>query len=218
MAEITAELVAGLPPNGPTDPIAYYRRPVLGWIFRERINQGLRLLDGRRYVRALEVGYGSGVVLAALHPLVGELHGLDLDADPARAEETLRTRGATATLVQGSVYDLPYPDGHFDLVASFSTFEHLHEYPKALAEVARVLRPGGQFLLGMPSVNRWMEVGFVAIGFRGINDHHVTTPQQVAAALGAHGLTVLRYQQLTLPVPSLPGAPVYHTWLLERAA
>ncbi len=218
MPEITAELVAGLTPNGPTDPIVYYRRPLLGWLFRERINLGLRLLDGRRFVRALEVGYGSGVVLAALHPLVGELHGLDLDADPTQAHETLRARGARATLVQGSVYDLPYPDAHFDLVASFSTFEHLHDYPKALGEVARVLRPGGQFLLGMPSVNRMMEAGFLAIGFRGINDHHVTTPQQVAGGLGSAGLTVLRYRQLTLPLPGLPGAPVYHTWLLERVA
>jgi len=218
MSEITAELVAGLTPNGPTDPIAYYRRPVLGWVFRERINLGLRLLGTRRYVRGLEVGYGSGVVLAALHPRVGELHGLDLDADPTQATETLRARGASATLVQGSVYDLPYPDGHFDLVASFSTFEHLHDYPKALAEVARVLRPGGQFLLGMPSVNRMMEAGFLAIGFRGINDHHVTTPAQVAEGLGTAGLTVVRYRQLTLPFPALPGVPVYHTWLLQRRA
>ena len=42
----------------------------------------------------------------------------------------------------------------------FSVFEHLDRYEKALSEVARVLRPGGYFLLGMPAVNKMMEMGF----------------------------------------------------------
>ncbi len=98
-------------------------------------------------------------------------------------------------------------------------FEHLHEFERALAEVRRVLRPQGLFVLGMPAVNRLMNVGFRAIGFRGIGHHHVTTPQQVGARLGATGFRQTGAARLALPVPlaGVPGVPVYYNRLLERA-
>ncbi len=216
MVEISPELIQNFPPNGPTDPIAYYRRPLAGWLFRERINIGLRMLGNRRFARGLEVGYGSGAVLAALERLVGELHGLDLDADPEQSHRVLSGLGVHASLEKGSVYEMPYPERFFDLAVSFSTFEHLEDFDRALSEVARVLRPGGLFLLGMPAVNKLMELGFLTLGFRGINDHHVTTPGQVAERFGANGLTVRDHARLTLPFPALPGVPVYFDWLLER--
>jgi ubiquinone/menaquinone biosynthesis C-methylase UbiE len=216
--ELKTEMLQGFPQNGPTDPIEYYRKPLVGRIFRERINRGLRLLPQRRFGKALEVGYGSGTVLLCLKPGVDELHGIDLDADPQIVSDILQTRGASASLRQGSVYELPYENSSFDLVVSFSTFEHLHEYPKGLAEVARVLRPSGLFLLGMPAVNKLMEAAFLAIGFKGINDHHVTTPAQVANAFTGAGLKLVAKTTLDLPLPRPLGARVYYDWLLEKPA
>lgn len=215
--ELGAELVEGLPRTGATDPIEYYRRPLLGRVYRERINRGLRLLPRRRVGRALEVGYGAGAVLLALAPGVQELHGVDLDADPQATAQSLRARGVEAKLEKSSVYQLPFPDGFFELVVSFSVFEHLAEYPRALAEVARVLRPGGLFLLGMPAVNRVMELGFRAIGFKGIEDHHVTTPQMVRAELARAGLRELSASHLDLPLRRPLGLRVYFNWLSERS-
>ncbi|MEZ4392621.1 MAG: class I SAM-dependent methyltransferase [Polyangiales bacterium] len=226
--EITLDLVRRFPSNGPTDPIRYYHRPLTGWLFRERVNMGLRMLSGRRFARGLEVGFGSGAVLAALSAVVDELHGIDLDADPELASSTLRALGVRASLRAGSVYELPYGDGEFDLAVSFSVFEHLHRYELALDEVRRTLKPGGTFLLGMPAVNLAMEAGFALIGFRGINHHHVTTPQQVEKRFAAHGFAVRDSATLRLPLPSspdfplplprsTPGLPVYFVWSLERA-
>jgi SAM-dependent methyltransferase len=209
-------MLLGIPKNGPTDPIEYYRRPLVGRIFRERINRGLRLLPERRFARALEVGYGAGAVLLSLSPAVDELHGLDLDADPKVVAAILGSRGVRAELTRGSVYALPYEAESFDLVVSFSMFEHLDEYRKGLAEVTRVLRPGGSFLLGMPAVNRLMEAGFLAIGFKGINDHHVTTPAQVEAAFAGAGLRLVSKATLDLPFTWPFGARVYYDWLLEK--
>jgi hypothetical protein len=90
-----------------------------------------------------------------------------------------------------------------------------------------VLRPGGTFLLGMPAVNLMMEAGFALIGFRGINHHHVTTPQRAAARFAAHGFVVKDHARLKLPLPSspelpvqlpaaTPGLSVYYVWRLER--
>jgi SAM-dependent methyltransferase len=214
MLKLTPATLEGLPKTGPTDPIEFYRRPLVGRIFRHRINMGLGMLGDRRYARGLEVGYGAGAVLLTIAPQVGELYGIDLDAKPEPVHALLGSRGLRAQLAQGSVYELPYPDAHFDLVVCFSVFEHLSEYPRALAEVARVLSPGGQFLLGMPSVNRMMEVGFRLIGFKGIEDHHITTPAQVSRAFEGAGLRLVRKQTLDLPARPLR---LYHTWLLEKS-
>ena len=215
MPELTTAMLDGLPKTGPTDPIEYYRKPLTGWIFRRRINLGLRLLGDEHFGRGLEIGYGAGAVLLALAPVVDELHGIDLDADPEPVEAILRAHGHAAHLRQANVMDLPYEDGSFDLVVSFSVFEHLAEYERALGEVARVLRPGGRFLLGMPAVNRMMEAGFQLIGFKGIEDHHVTTPARVRKAYPAAGLARVRARNLHFP---LPGVRLYYTTLMERAA
>ncbi len=216
MVELTLELLADLPKNGPTDPIEFYRRPFIGALFRERINLGLRLLPPGRLGRVLEVGYGAGAVQLALAGRADELHGIDLDADPAPVESLLSARGVRPALVRGSVYELPYDAGSFDLVVSFSVFEHLHEYRKGLDEVARVLKPGGHFLLGMPAVNRAMEYAFRAIGFKGIEDHHVTTPAAVAAAFGASGLREVGHAFLGTPRGWPVGPRLYYNRLARK--
>lgn len=216
MIELTPEIVAGIPKNGPTDPIEYYRRPLVGWLFRERINLGLRMLPERRFARGLEIGYAAGALQMVLAPHVDELHGLDLDADPVGVRAFLAQRGFHSNLIQGNVYELPYADGRFDLAFCFSVFEHLAEYPRALREMARVLQPGGLFLLGMPRVDVVMGAGFRAIGFKGIDGHHVTTPADVVRGFAGAGFKVLRENHLELPLRSPLGIRLYNNWLLER--
>jgi ubiquinone/menaquinone biosynthesis C-methylase UbiE len=162
------------------------------------------------------VGYGAGAVQLALAAGVDELHGIDLDADPEVVNGILKASRASATLRQGNVYALPYPDNHFDLAVSFSVFEHLAEYEKALREVYRVLAPGGLFLLGMPAVNRLMEAGFLAIGFNGINHHHVTTPGDVELAWPRVGFGRIAASFLDFPARAPFGLRLYHDWLLEK--
>ncbi len=215
--ELRKETVAGIPKSGPTDPIDYYRRPGIGWLFRERINRGLRLLGSRTFGSVLEVGYGAGVVQLVLATRARQLHGIDRDADPEQVMRLLADRGVQTELRHGDVLELPYEDGAFELVSCFSVIEHLADYPLALREMRRVLQPRGQLLLGMPSVNRMMELGFRAIGFKGIEDHHVTTPAQVATTFETVGLRVVRTGHLQLGGAPPLGLRLYYNWLLERA-
>lgn len=92
----------------------------------------------------LDAGCGTGAMLAWLRGLSGgrPVHGIDLSED---AVEHCRRRGEGQARL-GSVLDLPYPDGSFDLVHSGDVLQHLptSEGPaRALAEFRRVLRPGG---------------------------------------------------------------------------
>ncbi len=218
MDQISLKTIDGVHQNGPTDPINYYRRPVVGALFRKRINLGLGLLPAHPFDRALEIGYGSGGVLLSLSKGAHEVHGIDLDAEPEAVRRMLATRGCHAALVQGTVHALPYPAGHFDLIVSFSVFEHIKDYAGALREVHRVLAPDGLFLLGMPTVNKSMGLLFHAIGHSTIDDIHVTTPRQIADAFADTGFAIENRAPLDVPFTRPFGLRLYHNWLLRKHA
>ncbi len=88
--------------------------------------------------RLLDVGCGCGWSTANFARLGYEVTGVDLSAD---AFEPPPTPGLT--LRQGSVLDLPFPDGSFDAVVAYQSLEHVPDPDRALGEMARVCRPGG---------------------------------------------------------------------------
>ena len=206
--------------TGETDPIRYYSRPGIGWVFRRRIAMGLEMIPPMPAgARALEVGYAAGIVLYNLASKVSELHGIDLDAEPVTAGARLEQLGIKAKLVQGSVLDMReyYPDEFFDLIVCFSVMEHIADSAGVLAEMWRVLKPGGTVIIGMPAVNRFMEYAFQAIGFKGIEDHHITTPGSVWS------LAQRQPERWRLARRSLPGGvpfetALYHTFRLTKLA
>ncbi|MEM9189970.1 MAG: methyltransferase domain-containing protein [Myxococcota bacterium] len=97
------------------------------------------LVEGRR---VLEVGCGTGLILERLRPLAGELQGIDLS--PGMLEKA-RARGFDVT--EGNVTALPFDDATFDVVCSFKVLAHVPDIGKALAEIARVTKPGGHMVL-----------------------------------------------------------------------
>src|SRR3981081_3569308 len=73
--------------TGATDPIRYYTRPGIGWLFRRRIEMVLEMIPPLPpNARALEVGYAAGIVLYNLAARVSELHGLDMESEPATGQ------------------------------------------------------------------------------------------------------------------------------------
>lgn len=108
--------------------------------------------------RVLDVGCGEGrhVLSARLgHPV--HAVGLDLSADDlatasARAGEFAdqAPSGGSLRFLQGSALDLPFADDSFDVVICSEVLEHIFDHRRVLAEIARVLRPGGRFVASVP--------------------------------------------------------------------
>ncbi|MCB9556178.1 MAG: class I SAM-dependent methyltransferase [Deltaproteobacteria bacterium] len=98
----------------------------------------------RRYChgRILEAGCGSGLILRRLAVGAKQAVGLDLSSGMLR---WAARRGLS--VAQGSVDALPFPDEHFDGVVSFKVLAHVPPIERALAELARVTRPGGHLVL-----------------------------------------------------------------------
>ena len=101
----------------------------------------------------LEVGCGRGVAIPVLARLLRPDRLAGLDLDPALLEEARAhadAEGIAVELVPGDIRCMPFPDGVFDLVVDFGTCYHIARAAEALAEIARVLAPGGLFVHETP--------------------------------------------------------------------
>ncbi len=122
----------------------------------------------------LEVGCGTGLILQRLAPLARRVVGVDLSAGMLR-----KARDRVPSVVQGSALALPFPDRSFDVAVSFKVLAHVPDVRAAVAEMARVVRPGGH--LAIEFYNRHSLRGLVkrlkppsAIA-RGVSDTDVFT-------------------------------------------
>ncbi|HSP74368.1 MAG TPA: class I SAM-dependent methyltransferase [Gaiellaceae bacterium] len=104
-----------------------------------------RLLTLTGEERALDVGTGAGAFAIALAPLVREVVGVDIV--PELLEQGRRRAPANVQFVEGEATALPFGPGEFDLVCSARTFHHIARPELVLAEMNRVLRPGGTMLV-----------------------------------------------------------------------
>jgi len=102
--------------------------------------------DGRQ--RSLDIGCGFGGMILELRRY-GPAFGMDIAQDALLA---CRKRGIERVF-QGSAYALPMDDGALDLVTFFDCLEHLEDDRAALAESARVIRPGGHIVVTLPAYN-----------------------------------------------------------------
>ncbi len=94
----------------------------------------------------LELGSGSGAMAEELLARFPTIRLTATDVDPAMVEATSRRLerfGDRVEVSQADATQLPFPDGRFDAVVTFIMLHHTVQWEEALAEAARVLRPGG---------------------------------------------------------------------------
>ena len=102
--------------------------------------------------RILEVGCGTGGLLASAARLGLEIEGVDIALRwLVVARRRLDDRGVSVPLLAASADRLPYADASFDCVVADSLMEHLDDPASAVVEWARVLRPGGSLLVWSPN-------------------------------------------------------------------
>ncbi|GHO43791.1 class I SAM-dependent methyltransferase [Ktedonospora formicarum] len=97
----------------------------------------------------LELGCGLGDLLADMLEVGYACHAVEHSPEMvAAARDTLRKRhvGSESLVIQGTSQALPFSDASFDTVVSTFPSEYIHD-PNTIAEVSRVLRPGGRLIV-----------------------------------------------------------------------
>jgi SAM-dependent methyltransferase len=125
---------------------------------------------------ALDLGSADGPSAAWFRESAQRTVSLDIDP-----------RGLAGDGVCGSALALPFGDGTFDAVSAFDVIEHCEPEATALAEVRRVLQPGGRFVMSVPAYQwAWSD-------FDVANGHHRRyTTGRAVRAVEAAGFTVQR--------------------------
>jgi SAM-dependent methyltransferase len=203
-----------------SDPLREYRF----WIDRGRRLHGERShsrLARSHYAgkRLLEVGSGFGCNLFPLVGLPGEFVGVEPVEVYRQLTPILAAREELSPppVVEGRGEALPFPDGSFDLVMSFSAYQYM-DVRAALVEMSRVVRPGGELQLLGPMLDGLLREAVHRFGdSRSLREplHLVRTLLNTAAYVGIG-------RRLHVPAgagftssPVHPPARVLRTWLEE---
>jgi ArsR family transcriptional regulator len=94
-----------------------------------------------------DLGCGTGQVSAALAPFVAQVIGVDSSAAMLQAARRRLQAHTNVDLRRGNLESLPIDDGRLDAATVMLVLHHVPEPARALADVARVLKPGGRLVL-----------------------------------------------------------------------
>ena len=150
---------------------------------------GRQWAAGHAAGRVLEVGIGTGRNLP-FYPQGVELTGIELSSAMLERARTRAARlGRPIELILGDAQQLPLPAAHFDTVVATLTLCSISDHTAAVAEMARVLRPGGRLVLldhaasprpAVRAIQRLLDPLFVRLAA----DHLLRQPEQAVVAAG----------------------------------
>lgn len=125
---------------------------------RSRLERLRRVLGGDAALRGriLNVGCGTGGFNVVAEEAGAWPVGVDADAEAIAICALKREKGA-GRFVRAAAEQLPFPDRAFDIVYCFSAIEHVESVEGTVAEMVRVVRPGGLIYVHTPNAWSWYE-------------------------------------------------------------
>jgi len=185
--------------TGKTDPVHRHYHPVISYFMNKRLTGALALMGEKKASRMLDIGYGGGVFLPELSTRCEELYGVDIHDNIDKVQTMLSKEGVTAKLSYGDVTKLPFQDSYFDRVVCISVLEFVEDLDKAFSEIARVIKPGGDVVIGFPVVSLLTDAAFFMIGINSRKAHPVDQNDILKAA--AKHLTIEKLKTFPAGLP-----------------
>lgn len=198
-----------MPPDGPTRGFfdawsRVYDFPLVQRATYRPVHDAvLRALAAEPCGRVLDVGCGTGRLAARLGeaPSVRTVVGLDFSAGMLEQARARLGSAEAAVLVRGDATRLPFADAAFDAAVSTEAFHWFPDQAAALAEIHRVLRPGGRLLLALVSPPFEFIADAFEVGMRMVGQPlWWTTPSRLAAQVAHAGFRV-EHQRRVFRIP-----------------
>lgn len=137
-----------------SETLQYLTRKEADMAFKRRAWTIFEWLGATEGKAILDCGCGRGFYLKMLrHVGNARLAGIDLELPYLRKARRNTAALPDVTIANASIYALPFPDAAFDAVILSEILEHVDREADALAEVRRVLKPGGLAILTVPHAN-----------------------------------------------------------------
>ena len=132
-------------------------KPVLDYEQRVRSEAVLELLAAARGEVILDIGCGNARDIIPIVQAGARIVGVDISEGMIRqAGVDLGRAGVTGVeLAVGDATNLRYPDASFDKVLCSEVIEHIPDASRAIAEIHRVLKPGGRLVISTPNRHSW---------------------------------------------------------------
>lgn len=187
--------------TGKTDPVHRHYHPVISYFMNKRLDGALALMGPGKVRKLLDIGYGGGIFLPELSERCDELSGVDIHHNMDKVQEMLAKEHVKAALSFGDVTDLKqFADGSFDRVVCISVLEFVGDLDKAFSEIARVLKNGGDAIIGFPVENIITDVAFMMICINARKAHPVNQDDILKAASRCFEIERLKTFPMGLPL------------------
>jgi len=136
--------------DGSKESREYFARVEADRYSRQPWQKGYFRFDQFPGKKVLEIGIGQGSDLLQFGRAGAECHGVDItDNHIQLTKKNFELNGIPVDIRKSDATALPFPDATFDCVYSFGVIHHIPEAERVLAEVRRVLKPGGKLMLSL---------------------------------------------------------------------
>ncbi len=183
-------------------PAYSHPNPLINWLFWQRLRTAMNFIEkGAPYVKVLDFGCGSGVMLPFLSQHSEHVTAMDIDLLPLERVRTyIPLAGNIQVLDANQVSISELGRESFDLINALDVLEHVDDLTRTLSQLLGLLRPGGRLLVSGPTENFFYQIGRRLAGAEYSGEYHRRGIAEIKRALEQEA----RLQQIATlywPVP-----------------
>jgi 2-polyprenyl-3-methyl-5-hydroxy-6-metoxy-1,4-benzoquinol methylase len=183
-------------------PAYSHPNPLINWLFWQRLRVVMEYIQQAAPVeRVLDFGCGSGVMLPFLAEVSKEVSALDIDLAPLEWVQRCIPLAPNVRVLDAnhnSISDLP--PHSYDFINALDVLEHVDDLPRTLADLLRLLKPGGRIIVSGPTENILYRLGRKVAGPEYSGAYHERGVAEIRALL-AQQAAVKPIATLYWPMP-----------------
>lgn len=172
--------------------------PLMNFLFWERIFRVMRYIEQKGELSTvLDFGCGSGVMLPFLAQRTDVVQAVDVDLEPLRR---LEKHISFSENINFSDTHKKIDKNSLDLIIALDVLEHVDDLNEIFAELASLLKPGGEIIISGPTENIFYKLGRFLAGPTYSGDYHVRNIYDIQQVAQTH-FRVENMATLFFPIP-----------------